>query len=49
MKKILALVLAMCMTFGLVACGNSGTDTPAPEAPAESSETGGGRERTRTC
>lgn len=42
MKKILALALVLSMTFGLVACGNSGTDTPdAPETPAESSEDGG--------
>lgn len=42
MKKILALVLALSMTFGLVACGNTSADTPntseTPDTAAESSE-----------
>lgn len=42
MKKILALVLALSMTFGLVACGNNSADTPntseTPDAAAESNE-----------
>ena len=33
MKKILALVLALCMVFALCACGAK-TETPAAEAPA---------------
>ncbi len=33
MKKILALVLALCMVFALCACGGSASETPA--APAE--------------
>ena len=32
MKKILALVLALCMVFALCACGQSAA--PAEEAPA---------------
>ena len=34
MKKILALVLALCMVFALAACGESATTTAATEAPA---------------
>lgn len=30
MKKLVALLLALVLAFGLVACGNSGTNTPAP-------------------
>lgn len=33
MKKKLALVLALCLVFGLAACGGN-TDTPATDAPA---------------
>ena len=33
MKKILALVLALCMVFALCACGAK-TEAPATEAPA---------------
>lgn len=44
MKKILAMVLALCMVFALCACGSSAApaateapaaDAPAAEAPAE--------------
>ena len=41
MKKILALVLALCMIFALAACGGQTEEpaeslpTPAAEAPAE--------------
>lgn len=37
MKKVLALILALCMVFALCACGSSApAETPAPsEAPAE--------------
>lgn len=34
MKKILALVMALCMMFALCACGST-TEAPAAEAPAE--------------
>ena len=36
MKKLLALLLALAMVFGLAACGSSGTaeETKAAEAPA---------------
>ncbi len=34
MKKIIALVLALCMVFALVACGSNKASTPAPAAPA---------------
>lgn len=34
MKKILALVMALCMIFALCACGST-TEAPAAEAPAE--------------
>ena len=42
MKKIIALLLALVMVFALVACGNSGSNTPAPSgstAPAPSTST----------
>ena len=32
MKKIIALLLALAMAFGLVACG--GSEAPAADAPA---------------
>lgn len=38
MKKVLALLLALCMVFALAACGGSSTSAPAAteaEAPAE--------------
>lgn len=39
MKKILALVLALCMVFALAACGEAATDTSdAPESEAPVSE-----------
>ena len=37
MKKLIAMLLALVMVFGLVACGNStpaATEAPAAEAPA---------------
>ena len=34
MKRILALVLALCMTFALCACGTTAPAAPAAEAPA---------------
>ena len=36
MKKLIALLLALCMVLGLVACGNKApaTDAPAADAPA---------------
>ena len=34
MKKILALLLAMCMVFALAACGSSSNSAPAAEEPA---------------
>lgn len=33
MKKITALLLALSMVFGLVACGSTNTNTPAPTQP----------------
>ena len=33
MKKIISLILLLCMVFALAACG--GTEAPAEEAPAE--------------
>ncbi len=36
-KKILALVLALCMVFALVACGNSGTQPSGSTPPASQS------------
>ena len=46
MKKIIALVLALCMVFALAACGGSGTPAkdPAPaenNTPADAPEAGG--------
>ena len=39
MKKILALVLALCMVFALAACGEAASDpTDAPESEAPASE-----------
>ncbi len=39
MKKILALVLALCMVFALAACGEAASDpTDAPESEAPVSE-----------
>lgn len=38
MKKILALVLALCMVFALCACGSSAAEAPAAEAPAAEGE-----------
>ena len=39
MKKVLALLLALCMVFALAACGGSSTSTPAAtETPAETEE-----------
>lgn len=35
MKKIIALLLALCMLFALVACGNKSADTPSNNAPAD--------------
>ncbi len=37
MKKILALLLTLVMVSGLVACGNSGSETAAPESGASES------------
>ena len=34
MKKIFALVLALCMVFALAACGQQAAPAPAAEAPA---------------
>lgn len=50
MKKILALVLALCMVFALAACGEAASDptdapeseTPASEAPASEAPEGDG-------
>lgn len=41
MKKYLALLLALCMTLALAACGSSADNTPAPtpEPPASSEPT----------
>ena len=36
MKKILAMLLALVMVMGLVACGGNAPETTAPAAPAES-------------
>ena len=48
MKKILALLLALCMVFALAACGSSEASTPATEgsaaAPAEGDATAAGGE-----
>ena len=48
MKKILALLLALCMVFALAACGSSETSTPAAEgsaaAPAEGEAAAAGGE-----
>ena len=35
MKKILAMLLALVMVMGLVACGGNAPETTAPAAPAE--------------
>jgi len=35
MKKLIALLLSLLMVFSLVGCSSN---TPAPEAPAETSE-----------
>lgn len=41
MKKNLALVLALCLVFGLAACGgNHGLSTPATDAPASDAPAG---------
>ena len=46
MKKIIALVAALCMVFALCACGNSSapaaTSAPAAEAPAAEAPAAGG-------
>ena len=40
MKKILALLLALCMIFALAACGEAATDpSEAPASDAPESET----------
>ncbi len=45
MKKILAMLLALCMLFALCACGSASTDTPAATAaPAASAADGGADE-----
>ena len=36
MKKLLAMLLCAAMVVSLMACGGAKTDTPAPEAPADS-------------
>ena len=39
MKKILALMLALCMVFALAACGEAASDpSAAPESEAPASE-----------
>ena len=38
MKKVLALVLALCMVFALCACGSTAAEAPAAEAPAAEGE-----------
>lgn len=38
MKKILALVLALCMVFALCACGSTAAEAPDAEAPAAEGE-----------
>ncbi len=35
MKKVLAITMAITMTFGLMACGSTKTETAEPAAPAE--------------
>ena len=37
MKKVLALVLALCMVIGLAACGGGGNTAPANNTPANNS------------
>ena len=41
MKKILALLLAMTMVFGMAACGSSDTQEPAAENNASNAENAG--------
>lgn len=41
MKKIVALLLALVMVFALVACGNTGSNTPAPTQGTEPAPTQG--------
>ena len=38
MKKLLALLLALCMVLGMTACGSSEASTPAAEAPASAAD-----------
>ena len=44
MKKILALVLALCMVFALCACGSSSGDSDTPAASTVSLNVGTGGE-----
>ena len=41
MKKILALLLALCMVFALCACGSSTSGTSSSSAPSDSSAAAG--------